>query len=177
MMLDVARCLVSWLQDGTYGVAALLAGASVARDVGDPLPTIATITDEFSDKRVAAGRLPELLPALVVDVAGVSVVENQVVMDQGDGQIVARVRYGAAGVDLAAAKEAGSYVMRAVAQSIRILNRQQHEAARTRNSIRFRPASNGAVDVRPYLETIEDTVVTGLCVVTYDLRDFATLPP
>lgn len=176
MMVECARCLVTWLSHGTYGVTALLAGAAVPRDVGDALPTIASIVDEFSDKRAAVGRLPELLPALVVDVQAVSVVENQVVADQGDGQILARVRYGAASVDLSEAKQAGSYVMRAVAQSLRILNRQANEAARTRNNVRFRPAKNGAIEVRPYLETIEDTLVTGLCVVTYDLRDYATLP-
>ena len=36
--------------------------------------------------------------------------------------------------------------------------------------------ATGAVQVRPYFEDLTDRVVTALCVVTYDLRDFLTLP-
>lgn len=176
MMLEVSRCLVDWLGHGTYGVVALLAGSSVPRDGADPLPVVASIVDEFTDARAALGRLPKTLPALVVDVAAVSVVEGQVVSDRGEGQVVARIRYGVQGADLAPAKAAGSYVMRAVVQSLRVLNRQANESARQRNGIHFRPATNGAVEVRPYLESVEDLLVTGLCIATYDLRDVATLP-
>lgn len=176
MMLELARCLTTWLAHPVYGVSALLVAGTVPRDAGDALPTLATITSEVDDKRVAAGRLPELLPALAIDVQALSVVENQVVADQGDGRIVARIRYGDARADLAAAKEAGSYVMRAVAQSLRLLNKVQHEAWRTRNSIRFRPAADGAIEIRPFYEQLDDVHVTGLCLVTYDLRDYATLP-
>lgn len=176
MMLELGRCVVAWLSDATYGVNALLAAGTVPRDAGDALPVVATITDEFSDKRAAVGRMPEDLPALVVDVVTTRVIENGVVSDQGDGTVIARVRYADKQSDAAVAKEAGSYVMRAVAQSLRVLNRNQWTPARTRNGIVFRPSANGAIEVRPYAEMVEDVLVTGVCLVTYDLRDTAVLP-
>ncbi len=176
MMLELARCLTEWLSHPVYGVAALLTAGAVPRDAGDDVPTIATITNEFDDRRVAAGRLPELLPALAIDVQGLSVVENQVVAEMGDGRIVARIRYGDSRADLAQAKVDGSYVMRAVAQSLRLLNRQPWEAWRTRNDLWFLPATDGAVEIRPFVEQLDDVHVTGLCLATYALRDFAPLP-
>lgn len=175
MILEAARIVSLWLAHGTYGVNALLT-STIPREAGDALPTVTTITDEFESTLPAGGRLPSVLPALSVDTFAADVVENQVVADMGDGSVVVRVRYGASKANLAQAKRDGSYVIRAVATSLRILNRQAHEGSRTRNSLRLRPAQNGAVQVRPYYEELEDRVATALCVATYDFRDFLTLP-
>ncbi len=175
MILEASRIVSTWLGHGTYGVAALLA-STIPREAGDAVPTISTITDEYGATLPAGGRLPSVLPALSVDTFAADVVENQVVADQGDGSVVVRVRYGASLADLAQAKRDGSYVIRAVAASLRILNRQAHDGSRTRNSLRLRPAKAGAVEVRPYFEQLEDRVVTALCVATYDFRDLLTLP-
>jgi hypothetical protein len=175
MILEASRIVSTWLGHGTYGVAALLS-STIPREAGDALPTIATITDEYGTTLAAGGRLPGTLPALSVDTFAADVVENQVVADQGDGTVVVRVRYGASLADLAQAKRNGSYVIRAVAASLRILNRNANVASRTRNSLQLRPAKGGAVEVRPYFEQLEDRVVTALCVATYDFRDVLTLP-
>lgn len=175
MILEASHLIALWLEHATYGVNALLA-STIPREAGDALPTVATIADEFTNARASVGRLPVTLPALSIDTFAADVIENQVVADQGDGSVVVRIRYGASRSDLAQAKRDGSYVIRAVAASLRILHRQAHEASRTRNSLRLRPAQNGAVQVRPYYEELEDRVVTALCVATYDFRDFLTLP-
>lgn len=175
MILEAARSISAWLGHATYGVNALLV-STIPRDGTDALPVVASITDEFTDERASVGRVPVLLPSLTVDVFAADVIENQVVQDQGDGQVVVRIRYGTASADAAVAKREGSYVIRAVAMSLRVLARQAHEASRTRNSVRLRPAQNGRVEVRPYLEVLEDRLVTAMCVATYDFRDYLTLP-
>lgn len=175
MMIETARCITAWLGHATYGVNALLA-STIPRDAGDALPVIATIEDEFSAKRAALGRVATTLPALSVDVFAADIVENQVVQDNGDGQIVVRIRYGTSNNNIALAKTEGSYAIRAVAASLRILNRQQFESHRTRNSVRFRVSASGRVEVRPFEEQLDDRLVTAICVVTYDVRDYLTLP-
>lgn len=175
MILEVAKCLTAWLGHGTYGVNALLA-STVPREAGDALPVIATITDEFTNARAAGSRLPVALPALSVDIYEATTVEGQVVRDQGEGTVVARVRYGTTKSDLTLAKREGSYVLRALGMSLRLLMKVENEAARTRNGVRFRPAANGRLELRPYYEELEDRVVTAVALIAVDCRDFQPLP-
>lgn len=175
MILEVSKCLTTWLGHGTYGVNALLA-TTVPREAGDALPVIATITDEFTNARVSGGRLPIALPALSVDILEATTIEGQVVRDQGEGAVVARVRYGTSNSDIALAKREGSYVLRALGMSLRLLMRVEHEGFRTRNGMRFRPAANGRLELRPYYEELEDRVVTAVAILAVDFRDYLTLP-
>lgn len=175
MILEVAKCLTAWLGHATYGVNALLT-STIPRESGDSAPSVATISDEFTNARSAGGRLPITLPALSIDVVASDVVENQVVQDQGDGRVTARIWYGTSNSDFAEAKREGAYVIRAVAASLRVLAREAHVASRTRNSVVFRVAQNGAVTVQPWFEQLDDRVVTAVASVTYDARDLLTLP-
>lgn len=176
MMLETARIISDWLQHPTYGANALL--ALVPRDAGDPVPpSVASFEDEVSEPRAGVGRPAMVIPALQIDVLGADVIDNQVVSDLGDGNVVARVRYAASKAKTHEAKRDGSYTMRVVAWSLRILNRQAHEGSRTRNGVRLIPARQGAITVRPFYEELEDTVITAVCLAPYDFRDLATLPP
>lgn len=171
MIGDVVRLVADWLEGGTYGVGAML--ANVPRDGGDALPATPTIVEETTDNRLGRGRLPETgYPFLAVSAEPSSVMDQDVVTDDGYFATAVRIDYLAKDVDQDDAKRDGGYVLRAVCWSLRHLMRQDANAAgRLRNSIAL--IRVGPITLDPWQESMDDgTIIGGLVLQIPSARDY-----
>jgi hypothetical protein len=166
-MLEVCRIVAAWLEDVTTGVNALL--PSVPRNGADTQPANVTVFDEATDALVAAGRLPDTFPALVVHVTAVRWAEEQQVAGPvRDGEADVLIRYQVQDVETAAAQADSSYTLRAVERCLR------------RNAFNVQTTMNGVTVYQMIrLERaridgqMEDTIVTAGVLATFRLRDGA----
>lgn len=162
--------VADWLQDATFGVNALLAG--VPRDGGDPVPpALASVIDETRDQVAAREQLPKSgFPLLEVFAAGVEI-PGDIGGPLLEGDLSVGIRYATKQVNSATAVRDARYTMRAVRRSLMQLNRNENEAARTRNSILL----IYCVSLRqvPHFEKREDAWFVGGLVATYKARDVA----
>ena len=162
MILEVLRELTDYLNDPTNGVAAKL--ATTPRDAGDPLPTLGTIADETRNNAVAQQYLPST-PGIAVNIQQVPLLDPHTVQIDADGDAIVIIRYGVAAADTKDATRNTSYVLRAIARSLRSFNRSTH----TRNGI----AIYSCLDLRllQLWQPKEDQVMTGAALGTWRFRD------
>lgn len=142
MRIEAVRIVSSWLKDGTYGYAAKL--AAIPLDGSDTRPTTiasTSIVDEASNANAAFHRFDGLtLPALIVTMPREIEYEepNQPLTgNQIYARLTIRVRYAEKNTSGNAAIANGCYAMRAVAASLRELEKNDNVASRTRNNIRL----------------------------------------
>lgn len=171
MIGEMVRFVADWLDDGTYGVGAML--ANVPRDGGDPLPATPTVIEETVNDRLARGRYPETgHPFLAVTAELATVIDENVVTDDGYFSAAVRIDYVAKDDTADTIKRDGNYVLRAVCWSLRHLLRQDANAAgRLRNSLAL--VRVGPISVEPWTESLQDgTLVAGVVVQFPSVRDY-----
>lgn len=164
MILEVLRTLTDWLNDPTNGVVAQL--ALITLEAGDTVPTVGTIADETRNNRVAEQYLPST-PGIAVNLQQIPLLDPHVVTVDADGDANVLIRYGIAAADTKNATRDTSYVLRALARSVRRFNRD----TRTRNGI----AIYSCIDLRvlSLWQPVEDQIMTGAIAGTWRFRDTA----
>lgn len=176
MILETIRIVTDWLNGSTYGVAPLL--ADLPLDGSDARPTAPTIVDETRDGPAARRKIaPAEEPALVVRQADPAELNGEPFPNTGprDAVVHLAIWYG----DKKSASEQGNqaahYVLRAAAQSLRLLTGPTQAAtaaavaAKTRNNVQLLHCQElRLVSVH---EPLEDSIFLGVLLVTYKVRD------
>lgn len=165
MMLEVARALTDWFNDGANGVAAKL--ALVPREGGDPLPDIGTIADFTRDNNVAQMRSPSL-PGIAVNVLQIPQLDGENNTVTGDGIADVLVRVARKEADSKIAARDSSYILRALMLSWRAFNAQP----RTRNQIEIYACEK--LVVAPDWQLVESQLFTGAAKAQLFFRDHLT---
>lgn len=170
MINETLRLASAWLQDATYGVNAQL--DAVPRDVGDAQPADLTVfADESQHEDAALGRVPETVPALVITCESAAMVNDQVAMDVGDGEVVLNLRLILSDVDAKDAKRDASYYLRALQWCLRKWVQQAPSASsRAKNSVCL--VAFGRLEFNSLYETVQDRIVAGGARMVCVVRDY-----
>lgn len=188
MRLEIVRAVADWLIDkggAGFGVNAYI--PTVPIDTGDNRPdTIAgfsssdfpnTTIGVFDPRHpwVAEGKEPPVYPALYVMAQGRLLLEGapnpsgQIRRTLGSGAEIT-IRYVTQNTDKAAAMQAGEYTLRAVVRSLRQLDSNDNQAARTRNGI-YMELSMDPIEYWPVQGSVGNARVAGAILVRYLARD------
>lgn len=176
MILETVRILADWLNDSTYGVGPMLTALTL--DGSDARPSAPTLFDETRNGPASRRKIPATKPCLIVRQAGEGAqINGEPFPVQGprDGDVHLGVWY----ADVESASEKGNqgahYVLRAAAQSLRLLTSSIGAAgtaantARLRNGIRILQCKSLSL-VTAY-EPLEDGILLGAVLATYHVRD------
>lgn len=171
MLLEPVRIIADWLADATYGVDALATLVEV--DAGDAQPGATVIGDETRSGRVARGELPKPTSSasnLIAVTSGTGVrFDGGVLTTIRDGQVPITIKIGTPNAASDEGTRDGLYLARAVFQSLKILAQADHSDDRTRNNIHIKDA--GDFSITGLFQAIEDSTVTCVVQVTYNVRD------
>lgn len=176
MILETLRIVTDWLKDTTYGVGPML--AALPMDGSDTRPTAPTVTDETRDGPAARRKIsPAEEPALLVRQADPADLNGEPFPNNGprDAVVHLAIWYG----DKKSASEKGNqaahYVLRAAAQSLRLLTGPTQAAtaaavaAKTRNNVQLLKCED--LKLVSVHEPLEDSVFLGVLLATYKVRD------
>ena len=125
-----------WLKDETFGVNNLL--SQVPRSEEHDLPTPVTIYTDLSDDDIAADREPPSTPALVVVVDSATVsqpVQGRLAVEMSN--VTVAIAYVDRDRGMIRSKLDGGYTLRAVRQSMTLLQACRDDAYRLMNSIKI----------------------------------------
>lgn len=181
--LELERILSDWLMSDVNARI-----AAVPRDGGDAAPTpIAAYTDttyaanqtiavfnSVTHPWVAEWKSPPADPAIYVVVRGPIIFAGEPTPDGRVRKTVVPAKVGIFYVrnnaDAAGARREGSYTMRAIARSIRELDKSGNEASRLRNGINV-VLNEGPQEHYPTVTTVGNHRVSGALVLNYHVRD------
>lgn len=171
MFLETVRIVTDWLNDGTYGVNALL--SALPLDGGDSVPAVALITDETRNAVAARERFPAAAgPVITVHLARPAIIRTELqgaFRDAPDVPVL--IRYADTNQ---AATDAGTknalYTVRAILQSVARLMDQPGVTARVRNQVAIANVKEEVQHV-PVFQDVEDKVITGGLVFSFYVRD------
>lgn len=170
-MLEANRIVREWLADpGADGLNGRL--AALAKDPGETVAAIATFADETTDVQAAEARIAKPLPSCTVAVTDIRIPEIEGVAPTQDFQVdvLVQLTYGAGKIEENVRDV--EYAMRALILSLRVLHREDNNAARNRNGIQlYSCLAFNPLGVATQAESAE---VTGGVLVTYQGRDTAS---
>ena len=169
MMLEALRIVADWMADPTYGVNAAL--RQVPRDPNEPEPMrVLAITDSTREPSSGRTYVGPSLPYLALSLGGPSTLDGAVHAAWREAtDVTVDVRLWVAKTDTARAKRDALYIVRAIMASLRELNRNEQEAARTRNSVGMTLAST--VMAMETIEVAGDAACMAGVVLTCTMRD------
>lgn len=177
------RIVSNWLQDATYGVAAI--AAALPRDGTDPAPDPVHVYDDTRHGWAARQQIPKPLgtaiqfPAIVVSLQGGTfdggapeAQDTGARTIYGSVQVLVQLLYNASATDAAATS--AMYVLRAIRNSLLQLDEPSRDAQRTLTGVRLQPSTRvtqGRTDAQN-----DDTVLAaGAFVVSYDTLEVTAL--
>jgi hypothetical protein len=133
---ELTAIMERWLKDSTYGVNALL--NAVPRSPEHNLPTPVAIYTDLSDEDVAADRDPNVVPALVVVVDSATSsrpVQGRPAVEMDS--VTVAIAYVDRDRSLIRSKLDGGYTLRAVRQSMTLLQACRDDNYRVLNKIKL----------------------------------------
>lgn len=170
MILEAVRIHSRWFADATNGANAMLAALTLDESDSRPGP-FETIVDEMSDGDVARDSLPAASSSLSVSCDAVRNLDGIVQVITGEGDVQMRIRAAVDNAKTADARVDISYRLRAALRSFRLLMRDDHAAARTRNGIYLETCSQ----ITTAIETVRDPdgnpFIVGYLLPTIRLRE------
>ena len=171
MILEAIRIVNTWLQDGTNGVNAKLAG--VPLDGSDTVPpNIVTFIEETSNAPLARGRVPEAaasLPCLAVLQSGEMVAPAHIGTTYHDADITIGIWYVARDRDSEDGRRDDMYTIRAIRQSLTELFKDANVANRKRGKVQMFPS--GEITVPPLFTMQDDAPISGAVELRVKVRD------
>lgn len=181
--VELERIVADWLMTHVNPYI-----ASVPRDGGDPAPpAIAAYTDtseaanqalavfsSVTHRCVAEWKAPPASPALYVVARGPILFRGEPTPDARVRKLAVPAKLGifyvTSNADAAVARRDGSYTLRAVARTIRELDKTGNESSRLRNGINV-VLCEGPQEFHPVVSSIGNHRVSGALVLNYDVRD------
>jgi hypothetical protein len=171
MIIESARLICDWLNDGTNGVNALL--PSTPLDAGDAPPiNLASIVDCTRDTYAASGRLPAALPGLAIMVLPVENLAPHITVADAEGDVRLAIRLGMTSAQTEAGFAASSYYLRTIVRSLRRFNAAD-PTLRTRNGIYLEGCHE--MSLVQLWDKQEDAVITGAVLLTFHTRDIVAV--
>lgn len=168
MINETLRLATAWLQHATHGVNAQLDALPYGSDTQPA--DVAVFADESQHEDAALGRMPETTPALVVTCESASMINDEVVSDQGDGEVVLNIRLVVSDVDAKDAKRDASYYLRALQWCVRKWVLQDPNAT-TRKLQSIAILEFGRLEFNSLYETVSDRIVSGGARLRVVIRD------
>lgn len=172
MIIEALRMITDRLNDGTYGLNALLGSTPI--DSGDSTPAAiasTSILDATRDGNVARGRLPATLPGIAVTVREASGLENYPMAADAEGTLTIVIRFGIDKNQTEQGVRDSSYYLRTIVRALKTFHLAA-PAVRTRNEIYLETCES--MQLVPLWQDLDDSIVTGAVIATYHLRDYAS---
>lgn len=173
MIKETIRIVTDILTDDEHGVNAKL--AALPLDVGEVIPVdIGTVVEETTNNYVAFGRLPEgvTYPVLCVSLYSSPDYDAELMNEEGQAEVELLIRYGSTSTNPAESIQDVYNTIRALCQSIRMLNANTTADSRTRNNVQLLRVTRLRQTVT--FAPIEDATVTAGIIATAVVRDLTT---